>query len=67
MASKLTVEQFHKVLELSGLLSTEQVGNALEQLAEKDIPCDDPDSMAKGLVELDLLTSWQANRMAWSN
>ena len=63
MPSKITVEQFHKVLELSGVLSTEQVGNALKQLAEQDIPCDDADSIAKGLVELNLLTPWQANRL----
>ena len=63
MAVKVNLESFYHVLEQSGLIEAALLKRALEELREQHGELKDPRLIADGLVNRELLTRWQADKL----
>ena len=63
MASKLSVDAFLRVIAQSGLLTTEKLDEAMGGLKEAGIKAATAEDVAAALVEREVLTGWQADKL----
>ncbi|MBD3672121.1 MAG: protein kinase [Planctomycetaceae bacterium] len=63
MASKLSKDAFLRVLPQSGLLGADQLTKVLTALQQEGVDVSKPDLIADALVERDLITRWQADKL----
>ena len=63
MAINLTSESFLNVVKQSGLIPAEKLKRYLDQLREAGVPLDRAKTIADTLVDAELLTRWQADKL----
>jgi eukaryotic-like serine/threonine-protein kinase len=63
MATGITGRSFLAVVKRSGVVSEEVLQRAVEDLQKRNIPLDDPDALAGALIEVGVVTRWQAEKM----
>jgi len=63
MASKLSVDAFLRVIAQSGLLTSEQLEEAMSSLTAAGVDLSSPEGVADALVERETLTRWQADKL----
>ena len=60
MVTKSTANAFNELIDRSGLIKPDKLEGLMAELQEAGVDCSSPKEIAKGLIEKEALTRWQA-------